>query len=498
MQHRPLVSKIRCHHPNKNASKICNKNYLEYIGTREGVDLTAVNEEEMKVYSESENDAYAEYIAKRPGSHGLFGNIDITDIKRVSNYVADLTRERRNIYRGIVSLSEADALALGYDAKQPWVNYMRSVLPDVAKEFDIPVTKVEWVAAVHMEKGHPHCHYMFWNKEDQIHSAFIHTSKQTRVREKLSGIMFQDERKVQVAEKTARRDQLVSIGKDIFKNEFSSKTVMGRIRNNHLENFGKELLSLSNKLPSSGRLNYKFLPAAAKEKINEMVDIALEIPALKKEYAAYMKSSEDISRTYSPSQKHNAVTLAKADQDIRKRLANAILKSSKSILKNDYLLKKYADSIKDSNYKLHNGSDSYRLGKKYANPEGEYYNLDIAIKYFSMAAEQGNVYAKIKLGNIYLFDKDYKNVELGNKYLQEAAETGNEVAENILKNYQDSRTSGLYSLSYQCVNSLFQNLQTGRTTRETFNDLRRFRSKSKEQKKIDAKEQRGKNDMLPE
>lgn len=921
MQHSPLISKIRCHHPNKKASRVCNRNYLEYVATREGVDLTSIDEEEMTVYRESENDAYAEYIAKRPGSHGLFGNIDVTDVKKVSNYVADLTSEHRNIYRGIVSLSEADAIALGYDEKQPWADYIRSALPDVALEFDIPITKVEWVAAVHMEKGHPHCHYMFWNKEDQIHSSFIHTSTQTRVRENLSGIMFQDERKVQVAEKTAKRNQIVSLGKEI-----SGETVMGRIRNEHLVKFGKELQSLSEQLPTSGRFDYKLLPSAAKEKLNELVNIALDIPALKKEYIAYIKLSEGISKTYSPSKKHNEVNIAKANQDIRKRLANAILKSSKSILKNDNLLKQFADSINNSNYetavtgkldnhinniepgdineilhksyeensfpvetnemddignnkyfykytkkynaaaeyiynskteiklndlkeavnilkseadnnvvaqlelgKIYEGNNklqhmesseiyytkayhgleallkgksskpknyqynqdvskkkrafatyeyklgrlyengkgteqdfakakdlyersaaagnkyaayslgnmflrgrieeitpenqeqivktalkyfkqsadnefgfaaysyasnsekysfisitkeeadkyykialddfidmenkrpdatlqyrlgsmymkgkgtevnfeeaekyfiksanrgneyaayslgnlyyrekvnnctidekegyfkkaakyykmaadfdfafgaysyanlcetegildtpeeeiqayykkaleafiemvkeepeanlyykigcmycdgkgtssdigvgieyllkaesldsdtaSYKLGKIYADPEGLHYNLDYAIQHFTKSAQHGNVYAKVKLGCIYLFNKEYKDIELGTQYLQEAIAEGNEIAKDILKNYQESRGNGIYSLAYQCLNSLFQSLQSGRTTRETFSELRRFRNKSKEQKKIDAKEQRGKTEVLPE
>lgn len=38
--HKPLVSKIRVHNPNKTKSRVCNRNYAIYIGTREGVDLT--------------------------------------------------------------------------------------------------------------------------------------------------------------------------------------------------------------------------------------------------------------------------------------------------------------------------------------------------------------------------------------------------------------------------------------------------------------------------
>ncbi|MCM1159887.1 MAG: relaxase MobL [Roseburia sp.] len=355
---KPLISKIRCPSPNKRGTIKRNINYVEYIATREGVDLTDIEgtrelEQDIKSHYESGNDTYVKYIAERPNSNGLFGNIDTSDLKAVSRHLGDLSKEGRNIYRGIVSLSEEDALNLGYDQKQKWADYMRSVIPDVAKEFGIEISKLQWTAAVHMEKGHPHCHYMFWSTEDKISSPYIHKSKQSRIREFLSKEMFKEERALLVAEKEAKRELITQFGKRMLKEELqqlltekesSTASILGKVRKEHLEDFGKQLSRIADKLPESGRLDYKLLPPEAKEKVDDMVAKVLELPAMKKEYAAYLKAVENISKTYSPSDRHHKYNIDKADKDIRKRMANIILKSSKEVLRDKDFWSRYSDS----------------------------------------------------------------------------------------------------------------------------------------------------------
>ena len=50
--------------------------YLEYIGTREGVELLP--------------SGYMEYMLERPRSHGLFGDEDCVDMTRVVTHIVDL------------------------------------------------------------------------------------------------------------------------------------------------------------------------------------------------------------------------------------------------------------------------------------------------------------------------------------------------------------------------------------------------------------------------
>lgn len=356
MPHSPLISKIRCHHPNKSKSRVCNRNYLIYIATREGVDLTNIeskieNLEDDRITEESANDLYAKYIAERPHSHGLFGNIDCSDVNQVGNNLADLTSQGKVIYRGIVSLKEEDALELGYDKKENWVNFIRATIPDVADVFNIPVDKLQWCAAVHMEQGHPHCHYMFWSADDKVTNPYIHVSKQDTVRELLSKEMFKAEREQEIINKTLQRDLLVDLGKDLLEKNTkkivnlakSDSRIMGRISNDTLGEYGQKLLSLSAQLPERGRLNYKFLQPDIKDKVDDFVNDILSQRELHKQYRAYLQAVDKISQTYSTSRKHLEINRQIADEDIKKRLANVVLKSCRSLIREQNIFDKYAD-----------------------------------------------------------------------------------------------------------------------------------------------------------
>lgn len=120
--------------------------------------------------------------------NGLFGNIDTSDIHGLANRIAGMTRDSKNVYNGIISLHEKDALRLGYDSKEAWINSMKTIMPDIAYEFHIPIDKLEWAVALHMESGHPHCHYMFWRTDTKVRSSFIYSSVQDRCRMNISKV----------------------------------------------------------------------------------------------------------------------------------------------------------------------------------------------------------------------------------------------------------------------------------------------------------------------
>ena len=72
--HSPLISKIRCNHPNKKGSRNANRNHLIYIATREGVDLSPLSD-------------------GTPARSGLFGNFDISDVQSAGNSLYQLSAE---------------------------------------------------------------------------------------------------------------------------------------------------------------------------------------------------------------------------------------------------------------------------------------------------------------------------------------------------------------------------------------------------------------------
>lgn len=355
MPQAPLISKIRCYNPNKTKSRVCNRNHLIYIGTREGVDLSATeshieNMDDNRITEQSANDLYAHYIAERPLSHGLFGNFDVSDINHVANQLADLTAQGKVIYRGIVSLSEADAMQLGYTQKENWVNFMRATIPDVARVFNIPIDQLRWTAAVHMEQSHPHCHYMFWSEGACVTDPYIHTSKQNQCRELLSKEMFKAEREQELLNKTMQRDLILDLGKDILNDNMDKITIaknasqiMGRIDNATLGKYGQALIRLSAKLPEHGRLSYQYLPPETKQAVDCFISDILKQHELSTQYNAFLKTIDNISATYSASPKHAETNRQIADEDLRKRLANATLKCCSKLIREQNIFDHYID-----------------------------------------------------------------------------------------------------------------------------------------------------------
>lgn len=352
MPHSPIMSKIRCHSPNKKSSRVCNRNYLVYIGSREGVDLTKIdylddltkieNLTDQKTTEESANNIYIKYISERPTSNGLFGNFDVSDLTKVSNDIADITASGKNVYRAIVSLSEKDAIDLGYDTKEKWVNYMKSVIPDVAKEFKIPIDKLKWTAAVHMEKGHPHCHYMFWSTENKIKSPFIHISVQNKCREFLSKEMFREEREIEIVNKTMIRDLLIDKNKNIaenlkenLKNNYipgsAIHKIPGKFKNETLNKTAVEMANLISILPLKGKITYAYVSPEVKEQVQKIVNLIETQQDMKKEFLKYYESIDKISETYSTTPEKKILNRTKAEEDIKKRIGNIILREAKSI-----------------------------------------------------------------------------------------------------------------------------------------------------------------------
>ena len=481
MPHSPLVSKIRCHHPNKQKSRVCNRNYLVYIATREGVDLSDITylkiEQQLEelndtnVSIESAYDLYAKYIAERPGSHGLFGNFDITNVNTVANHLADLTSSGKTIYRGIVSLSEKDAKELGYigdTAKDKWVQFMRASMPDISKQFNIPIDKLKWTAAVHMEKNHPHCHYMFWHDGEAITNPYIHTSVQNACREILSKEMFKEEREQEQINKTLHRDLLLDTGHKLLETETTSimeyvntanrSLIMGRISNDTLHYFGNKLLLLSAQLPTSGRLNYQLLPPETKIEVDNFIDELLQEKELNKEYLSYLQTADNISRTYSVSEKHFNINHKKADEDMRKRLANTVLKSCRYLTREMRIFDKYIDRAE----LLSCGSLNI---------------TENMIKHYENEAAAGNPQAQGKLGNMYLWGKNpliKQNTEKGIELLKAAAAQGNEYAKTSLDIYQDIHNSTgnnlIIKTGYTCLRSAFSILTQHRRSPDPYAD----------------------------
>lgn len=348
LPHNVLISIIRCGNPNKKSTAIHIKNNFLYIGTREGTDLTPLEEENTENFEKkmAKPEDYVRYIAKRPRSHGLFGNIPLDDIETVSKNLYKLSRQKRLIYRGIVSLDPRDAEDLGYYDKSKWDAYIRSVIPDIADKFGISVENLQWTAAYHAEAKHPHAHYMFWSSKPMVHDYFITEHKQNKCRELLSGKMFEEERQNEILSKEAAKNYILDFSKKLMPDEIKristitsgilhKKTIIPKITGEQLNKTTEELIKLIPMLPKRGQLEYAYMPPDVKEQINKVVDTILNNKTVFQEYQKFIDSVEKMAQTYSPSKKEleHAVWKDNSEKDLHVKLGNIVLKNTKKVLK---------------------------------------------------------------------------------------------------------------------------------------------------------------------
>ena len=504
MSYRPLISKIRVYNPNKQGSSSANRNYVQYIATRDGVSLENVNSindllnvtnqveiNEELIYRETSDSDYVEYIARRPRSHGLFGNIDTDDLKEVSSQIYKKSQEGKIIYRGIISLGEKDAEALGYRNVEAWNQYLQKVMPDVAEKLGVSVADHTWVAAFHAEESHPHVHYMLWDNKDRIKSPFIHTATQQNIRNYLQEQMFDDayERAVKQACKeeleaiyavrNAERKFLLSETADVLKDILyvpgvEYERLPSRPSKEYLRSIADEVQKLIADLPGRGSFKYQYMTPAVKEQVDRVLDRILDKSDIKASLQCYLQKVEEGQRLQGKTKSEIKIECMKAERDVRRRLGNKILeaihnsirmeegnrvppdseelsdggnwvpldseelsdggnrvpsmKQSNDIVKMIKDFKKLADSPEENVYA------AYRLGCIYMDKEDpEHYDAEKAIGYLEKAAENpdGNVYADYRLGCIYMDETmpESCNLQKGIQFLEKAALQHNPDAE---------------------------------------------------------------------
>lgn len=358
--HNVVVSKIECF--NKQEMKATgdkrwkmvkkhNLNFIDYIKGREGVDYTPLqaNEEVLDLKIKKSK-------LEEESKNGLFGHYMVDSLKEVRKTIKEYADRKQPIFRGILSLSEEDAVELGYLKKEKWKNLLDSKMADVAKKMGIELVNMRWVAAYHYEKGHPHIHYMLWDATERIQKSFVTVKQQNECREIFSKEIFKEERLAMAQEKSLRK--LLILGKntkvdnkdihingiadDIF-NKFrinpSNYHVMGHISNRNISEIAKMMAAVCHQFPEKGSIKYAYLDKELKEKINQIVDKILEIPTVKKEKEEYLYFLRKQYATYSfgeteeGKKKLEDKVQTEFKDELYSRLANKIIKVCKKAIK---------------------------------------------------------------------------------------------------------------------------------------------------------------------
>lgn len=307
-----LVVKVKYLKPTKKRTP---GRYARYIGTRDGVDKI----DDSVKYQET---TYADYIATRPrsekiGTHGLFTDAGVeVDLNKVSD---ELNNFKGTIWTVIVSIRREDAEMLGFDTGDRWRNMVRASRDELAKNFKIRPSSLQWYGAFHNESYHPHIHLIVYDKENR---GYLDKNGIENIKSTFAHIIFRDEMLNLQTEKTDRRDKLRLRGKDEI------EAIIKRIHDGQDDNLMLQalLVDLQNRLKNhKGKKVYGYLSKDDKHLVDKIVDEIEKIPAVKELYDLWYEKQEDLYRIYSEIQPIRIPLSANPEfKSIRNAVINAV------------------------------------------------------------------------------------------------------------------------------------------------------------------------------
>ena len=327
-----------------------------------------------------------EYIGRRRGvvlneglKHGLFGIVDgkkaeeVKSLTELSRHIYAKTQAGAIAYRAVISFTEADAMQLGYDDPDKWRELVQARLPDMCEKIGIPIQNLEYTAAIHRDKGHPHCHILFWDKAQDIKKeAFVHQKVSNAIRVGLIKHVFGEEMaELQTMKNEARKAALDNAGgffggfvdafADMTPKEYAAAVkrlkregdladgslIYSRFSAADMKELAADLLRLAGHVPKTGRLNYKLMPPEVKDEIREFLEKVLEKNAdCDREFKKYVQAAIELSMYYTDKPEVHNKAGESAYEDMMTRLGNVVLRVVKQfnqqMRSNDWEAKKEA------------------------------------------------------------------------------------------------------------------------------------------------------------
>ena len=243
-----------------------------------------------------QSDIYAEYIATRPrvervGSHGLFGDEDYVDLKKVTE---ELQTCEKNVWTHIISLKREDAARLGYDNARTWRNLLLTHRNDIAAAMNIPPNEFRWYAAFHDEGDHPHVHVMAWSAGDA--PGYLSPVGIEKIKSMLTNDIFRQELLHVYEQKSQSRDELVAEARRTML-ELADEMKRGGCEHPEVETL---LLALSHDLKKvKGKKRYGYLSKPMKKQVDEIVDQMAWLSSVKSCYEKWLELQQEVNEFYS-------------------------------------------------------------------------------------------------------------------------------------------------------------------------------------------------------
>ena len=309
-----VITKLRCFSPSLKDTPKRNVKHLYYISNRNNV---LKNEYGSSIFG------YKEYK-----------NIsDNVEKKEIARYIRKISEDKNNVYRGFISLKESNALRLGYTNRKSWESLIKSCIKDIAKVVDVPFSRLEYVGVVHLKKGNPHLHYMFWDNNQGINDYFITEWQQNKIRDIVTKKIYVEDLKELYQEKDELKKELSSI--DLLNSMKArnldmcdEKIPYTKIEKKNKKEIVKMFKEISKKLPKKGSLKYAYMSEDIKQDLNKLVDKIIDSNFdMNKSYKNYMEKTKEIASYFSNEQ---ADKIIKAETDkVYRMLGNKLLNTMK-------------------------------------------------------------------------------------------------------------------------------------------------------------------------
>ena len=411
---------------------------MEYIGTREGVELLPAG--------------YMEYMTERPRSYGLFGDEDCVDMDAVAK---ELNEYPGNIWTHVISLKREDAERLGYDHAAQWRNLIRTHRNEIAAAMNIPPSDFRWYAAFHDEGGHPHIHMMAWSAKPG--QAYLSKDGIRKIKSALTNDIFKQEMLHTYEQKSTSRNELVRKAREEMK---ILAQEMRQSIGSHPE-MESLIMTLVPQLETvTGKKKYGYLPKAVKKTVDGIVDQMEQLPVIDECYQVWWELQCQIEDFYSEKERQRPPL---SEQREFRSIKNAVVQEAENILMGKVTFEdEEMEETTDFSDLLHDCRELWMVTQDDTAPMGDrdeavaqlirkaesgdpdaqylvgrlYRDGPVLIPdsveaqyWFDQAAWQGMVAAQYALGQLYLTDDaEVHDTELGIQWLEYAAHHGSDLA----------------------------------------------------------------------
>ena len=360
--------------------------------------------------------------AMNNGEHSLFGKLNNEDIsykdkKEILDYI-DEKAKTQFFNKAVISIKEDEAEKYGMINKEEWINLINLKIKDIAKEYGIREDQVDYLASVHTEPGHIHCHLVFFDRNNKEQSNnFI---KYDRIKRELNKYVYKEEiSKIQEVQNKSKDTKLL---KENFNKDMETligrstlKMFNNRINIKELNNIQKEILSFYENLKDYQEKNNKnsfrkaFLPPLLKDELRKLSFLIVgSSTQLSKNVKDYINSSIKQEVILSNNEKRLLITKEKAIEFIYSKVDNQILQflKERKIEVNQYN-KEITNRLNQNKYKSSiKNNIAYNLNDLLNNINNTLEDTKEAQKGFSKQINKQNIETKAQRMEYYLKHRD--------------------------------------------------------------------------------------------